>query len=161
MFQSLWQIGKPMRRVFFFFRPSSSSSSSSPPPFFLITSRSIKFESITTFVHCKNLIVDWTRCKTKTYQKSVVQCVLLCLSYLFTYISEEKKKEKFECCWMKRAPKNKCAHSFETIDFCVCVFSLIRGNNLQNLFTLGRFRTKAWLGTLAWCNFWSRRSVCR
>ena len=65
-----------------------------------VFSRSIKFESVTTFVQCKiwNFIFWWARYKTSInqsteFKKFVVQCVLLCLLYLVMCILEKKIKK--------------------------------------------------------------------
>ena len=85
----MWQIWKPQRHADFF---SFSFFFLFFPFFFLIVSRSVKFESVTTFVQCEiwNLIVGWPKYNTKTnqsteFKESAFPYVLLCLSYFLSY----------------------------------------------------------------------------
>ena len=77
-----------------------------------------------------NLILDEQDTRQNTdLNKSVVQSVSLCLSYLFLYIltskfvknwkkiKQAKKRSNLEFCWIRRAPKNKCALQLWDIGF--------------------------------------------
>ena len=92
---------------------------------FSLRSKRVKLESVTTLFSVKYgtwfLDEQDTRQSTEL-KKSVVQSVLLCLSYLFMYIltskfikkngkklSKQKKIQKLEFCQIKRAPKTECA----------------------------------------------------
>ena len=92
-----------------------------PQLFFLSSAKVSSFESATTFVRFEKyeswvfgqldtrLIID----QSTELKKFVGQCVLLCLSYLLMYISEQKNKKikekqlKAWICWIKHLPKTK------------------------------------------------------
>ena len=126
MSQSLWQIGKTMQHAFF-----------PLPNFFFLFNHQPKCQVwVTTFVHYEiwNLIVGWTRYKTKINQSRefkkfyiMSNVLLLCLSYLLMYILEKKIEMKKKIESLNFAESN--AHrktnghgSFETLIF---LFSLI------------------------------------
>ena len=82
-----------------------------------------------------NLILDEQDTRQNTeLKKSVVQSVSLCVSYLFLYILTSKfiehwkkklskKNSNLEFCWIKRAPKNKCARQLWDIGFIFLALS--------------------------------------
>ena len=110
--------------------------------FFFLSSKTCQIWVGHNFVQHEiwNLIYGWTRYKTEhtELKKSVVQSVLLCLSCLFMYIltskfiknwkkkiKQAKKIKSLNFCWIKRAPKNKCAR--QLWDIQLIFFSLTVG----------------------------------
>ena len=126
MSQSSWQIGRPDLNVVFLTVFFSSSSSSS----FFSEQQTCQIWVVHSF-EIWNLILDEQDTRQDTeLKKSVVQSVSLCLSYLFLYIltskfikktgkkiKQAKKNSNLEFCWIKFAPKNKCAWQLWDIGF--------------------------------------------